>query len=40
MDMPKVKANSWDKTTQATCSDPKGQGCLIQEAALVWGPRF
>lgn len=40
MDMPKVKASSWSKTIQATCSDPKGHGCLSQKAAQACGPRF
>ena len=30
VNMPKVRASSWGKTTQATCSDPKGQACLSQ----------
>lgn len=36
MDMPKVKASSWGKSIQATCSDPTGHGC----AAQARGPRL
>lgn len=32
VDMPKVKARSWGKTTQVTCLDPKVQACLSQRA--------